>query len=113
MFQEATCIISTLPFTMVRRILITPALQGVQAAVVQQMSYGNQSHVWLRVKAPSWEVDGIEASTEHSRQTGIHRRSFMGAGVDHWRLQLRLTTSLRSRVEPANVEAARAVTFRW
>lgn len=55
-------VISALPFTMLRQIAITPALQGVQADAVRQMPYGNQSQVWLRVKAPYWEADGIEAS---------------------------------------------------
>lgn len=55
-------VIAALPFTMLRRIAITPALQGAQAQAVQQMPYGNQSQVWLRAKAPYWEDDGIEAS---------------------------------------------------
>ena len=55
-------VISTLPFTMLRRIAITPSLQGAQAQAVERMPYGNQSQVWLRVKAPYWEADGIEAS---------------------------------------------------
>ncbi|MFZ9873027.1 MAG: flavin monoamine oxidase family protein [Steroidobacteraceae bacterium] len=55
-------VISALPFTMLRQIAITPALQGTQADAVRRMPYGNQSQVWLRVKAPYWEADGIEAS---------------------------------------------------
>ena len=59
---QSTRVISALPFTMLRHIAITPTLQGVQADAVRQMPYGNQSQVWLRVKAPYWEADGIEAS---------------------------------------------------
>jgi monoamine oxidase len=50
------------PFSVLRRIAIAPALTGAQAEAVRQMPYGNQSQVWLRVKSPYWEQDGIEAS---------------------------------------------------
>lgn len=59
---QSARVISALPFTMLRKIAITPALQGVQADAVRQMPYGNQSQVWLRAKEPYWEADGIEAS---------------------------------------------------
>lgn len=54
--------LAAVPFTVLRRIAITPGLQGHQADAVANMTYGNQSQVWLRVKAPYWEEDGIEAS---------------------------------------------------
>lgn len=55
-------VISALPFTVLRNVVITPSLAGPQADAVREMPYGNQSQVWLRVKAPYWEHDGIEAS---------------------------------------------------
>ena len=55
-------VISALPFTVLRKVAITPGLTGPQADAVREMPYGNQSQVWLRVKAPYWEQDGIEAS---------------------------------------------------
>ena len=39
-----------------------PDLGGVQADAVQRMPYHNQSQVWLQVKRPYWEEDGIDAS---------------------------------------------------
>lgn len=54
--------IAALPFTVLRRIAIRPGLRGAQAEAVRNMPYGNQSQVWLRVRAPYWEKDGIEAS---------------------------------------------------
>ncbi len=55
-------VISALPFTVLRKVAITPGLSGPQADAVREMPYGNQSQVWLRVTAPYWEQDGLEAS---------------------------------------------------
>lgn len=54
--------IAAVPFTVLRHIDIRPGLRGTQADAVRRMPYGNQSQVWLRVRAPYWEQDGIEAS---------------------------------------------------
>jgi monoamine oxidase len=54
--------IAALPFTVLRQIDIRPGLRGAQADAVRNMPYGNQSQVWLRVRGPYWEKDGIEAS---------------------------------------------------
>lgn len=54
--------IAAVPFTVLRHIDIRPGLRGAQADAVRRMPYGNQSQVWLRVRAPYWEQDGIEAS---------------------------------------------------
>ncbi|QOJ30964.1 MAG: FAD-dependent oxidoreductase [Gammaproteobacteria bacterium] len=54
--------IAAVPFSVLRRMRISPALQGVQAEAVEHMPYGNQSQVWLRARSPYWEKDGIEAS---------------------------------------------------
>jgi monoamine oxidase len=59
---QARRAIAAVPFTVLRKIAITPALQGDQADAVARMPYGNQSQVWLRIKRPYWEDDGIEAS---------------------------------------------------
>lgn len=59
---RARSVIAAVPFSVLRDISIKPGLQGVQADAVGRMPYGNQSQVWLRVKAPYWEDDGIEAS---------------------------------------------------
>jgi monoamine oxidase len=54
--------IAAVPFSVLRRIAITPGLTGTQADAVARMPYGNQSQVWLRARQPYWEKDGIEAS---------------------------------------------------
>jgi len=54
--------LAAVPFTVLRQIEITPSLRGDQADAVRRMPYGNQSQVWLRVRRPYWEMDGIEAS---------------------------------------------------
>jgi len=59
---RARFVVAAVPFTVLRKIAITPALRGDQADAVRRMPYGNQSQVWLRVKKPYWEMDGIEAS---------------------------------------------------
>lgn len=59
---RARYVLAAVPFTVLRRIAITPSLRGDQADAVRRMPYGNQSQVWLRVKKPYWEADGIEAS---------------------------------------------------
>lgn len=59
---RAKRVIAAVPFGVLRDIDITPALRGAQGDAVRRMPYGNQSQVWLRVKSPYWEADGIEAS---------------------------------------------------
>jgi monoamine oxidase len=55
-------VIAALPFAALRNVDITPSLAGSQGDAVRRMHYNNQSQVWLRVKAPYWEADGLEAS---------------------------------------------------
>ncbi len=54
--------LAAVPFSVLRSIAVTPNLRGEQADAVRRMPYGNQSQVWLRVKSPYWESDGVEAS---------------------------------------------------
>jgi monoamine oxidase len=54
--------LAAVPFSVLRSIAITPKPLGEQADAIQRMPYGNQSQVWLRVRSPYWEADGIEAS---------------------------------------------------
>lgn len=50
------------PFSALRNIKMSPAWPAVQGEAVAAMPYHNQSQVWLRVKSPYWDADGIEAS---------------------------------------------------
>ena len=59
---HARLTLAAVPFTVLRKIAITPGLRGDQADAVARMPYGNQSQVWLRIERPYWEEDGIEAS---------------------------------------------------
>jgi monoamine oxidase len=60
---NADFVVSAIPFSVLRKIAITPGLSGEQADAVSTMPYGRMSQVWLRVKGePYWEKDGIEAS---------------------------------------------------
>jgi monoamine oxidase len=55
-------VVVALPFSTLRDVALTPAPPADQRDAIQRMPYGNQSQVWLRVKQPYWEEDGIEAS---------------------------------------------------
>ena len=54
--------IAAVPFSVMRRISITPGLKRAQADAVARMPDGNQSQAWLRAHQSCWEKDGIEAS---------------------------------------------------
>lgn len=55
-------VIVAVPFAALRNVTITPSLNGAQSDAVRRMPYNNQSQVWLRIKAPYWDDDGLEAS---------------------------------------------------
>lgn len=59
---KADFVLSTLPFSSLRELSLTPALTGAQAEAVKGMIYNNQSQVWLEVSGPYWEDDGLGAS---------------------------------------------------
>ncbi len=73
----------TLPFSVLRGIDIRPGLQGVQADAVRGMPYGNQSQVWLRVRAPYWERDGIDASMWSDGPFNLIRQQIESDGSRH------------------------------
>jgi monoamine oxidase len=59
---KAAFVVVAAPFGALRRIRMIPDWQGPQRDAVQRMPYHNQSQVWMRVRKPYWEADGIEAS---------------------------------------------------
>jgi len=59
---EADFAIAAVPFSVLRSIDFKPGLEGVQAEAVTTMPYNNQTQVWLEVKQPYWEEDGLDAS---------------------------------------------------
>ncbi|MBP01696.1 MAG: hypothetical protein CMM25_02640 [Rhodospirillaceae bacterium] len=61
---KSSFVISAIPFRSLRRVSITPALQGNQAAAVRHMPYACNTQVHMRIKGtPFWEQDGFDAST--------------------------------------------------
>jgi monoamine oxidase len=75
--------LAALPFSVLRGIDIRPGLRGVQADAVRGMPYGNQSQVWLRVRAPYWEHDGIEASMWTDGAFNLIRQQIESDGSRH------------------------------
>lgn len=55
-------VISAAPFSVLRNINFRPLLPALQGQAVAMLPYGRQSQVWMTVKDPYWEVDGIDAS---------------------------------------------------
>ena len=55
--------ISSLPLTVLRTINLEPALPALQAEAVAAIPYGQATSVFLRVKEPFWEVDGLGSSS--------------------------------------------------
>lgn len=58
----ADFVLLALPFSSLRKISLNPPLAGVQAEAVASMPYNNQSQIWLEIKSPYWEEDGLGAS---------------------------------------------------
>lgn len=56
---SADFIICALPFSVLRRIAIAPALPPLQAEAIANASYGGTTHFILEVKSPFWENDGF------------------------------------------------------
>ncbi|MFT7287669.1 MAG: monoamine oxidase [Halieaceae bacterium] len=59
---DAGFVLAATPFSTLRKIRFDPPLSGAQAEAVAEMPYNNQSQVWMGVKAPYWEDDGLDAS---------------------------------------------------
>ncbi|MFT4054855.1 MAG: NAD(P)/FAD-dependent oxidoreductase [Novosphingobium sp.] len=77
---KADYVVSALPFTALRKVAVTPALTGGQADAVKLMPYSGQNQVWLRVKAPYWEQDGIEGSMWTDGPVSMLRQSIAPDG---------------------------------
>lgn len=55
-------VISAAPFTLLRRISFRPMFPALQGQAVSLLPYGRQSQVWMSIREPYWEEDGIDAS---------------------------------------------------
>lgn len=58
---QADYAVVTLPFSVLRRIQITPPLQGRQAEAVAELPYTSVTRIQLAVRRPFWEEDGFPA----------------------------------------------------
>ncbi|OUL23033.1 hypothetical protein BV378_24460 [Nostoc sp. RF31YmG] len=56
---QADYAIVTLPFSVLRRIQITPPLQGSQAEAVAELPYTIVTRIQLAVRSPFWDKDGF------------------------------------------------------
>lgn len=56
---QANYVVVTLPFSVLRRIKITPPLQGRQAQAVAELPYTVVTPIQLAVRRPFWEEDGF------------------------------------------------------
>lgn len=59
---SADFVVCALPFSVLRRITILPALPALQAEAVAASVYGGTTHVFLQPTAPFWEQDGYGPS---------------------------------------------------
>lgn len=55
-------VISSLPLTVLRSIALEPALPALQKEAVTSIPYGQATSVFLKVKEPFWDVDGLGSS---------------------------------------------------
>ena len=70
-------VISAIPFGPLRRVSITPALEGEQGAAVRHMPYATNTQVHMRLKGePYWEQDGMDASLWSDGVLNIVRQPF-------------------------------------
>lgn len=60
---RARSVVSTVPFTTLRAIVITPKLPRTQGDAVKNLPYTTNTRVWARVSRRFWEEDGLPAST--------------------------------------------------
>lgn len=71
---RAQFVVCTIPLPLLRRVELSPALSGRQAAALAKTPYGNHTDVFLKIKEPFWEEDGLPSSlwTDTSLGTVLH-----------------------------------------
>jgi monoamine oxidase len=60
---HANHVVSTIPFTMLRKIDIDVSLEPLVAEAINVMPYLPQTRMWARVTSPFWDQDGLPGST--------------------------------------------------
>lgn len=59
---KASYAVCSLPLTILRTLKLEPGLPALQAEAVASIPYGQATSVFLKVKEPFWEVDGLGSS---------------------------------------------------
>ena len=59
---KAKYVISSLPLTMLRSLKLDPVLPPLHAEAVSNIPYGQATSIYLKVKEPFWDVDGLGSS---------------------------------------------------
>ena len=74
---RARFVVCTIPLTVLRSVRISPALPATQARAVAETPYGHHTDVFMRVKEPFWEEDGLPASLWSNGALGsvLHMKS--------------------------------------
>ena len=60
---RASYVVCTVPLTVLRKIRIEPGLPALQAEAVREIPYDDLIYVFMTVRQPFWEVDGLPSST--------------------------------------------------
>ena len=74
-------VLSSLPFSTLRNVHLTPALTGAQANAVMTLNYQPLSIAFLTVKQPYWEADKLPVSMWTDGPLGTVLAQRYGAGV--------------------------------
>lgn len=69
-------VVSAIPLTVLRRISIYPHLVGDQREAVRLMPYSNTTFIYMNVKKPFWEEDGLDASLWTDGPVNVIRQAF-------------------------------------
>ena len=59
---RAQYVVCTIPLPLLRKIKLNPELSPKQAAAVEMTPYGNHTDVFLNIREPFWEEDGLPSS---------------------------------------------------
>lgn len=77
---SADFVVSAVPLTALRRIAIYPQLVGDQREAVTLTPYANTTFVYLNVKRPFWEDDGLDASLWTDGPVNVIRQAYDADG---------------------------------
>lgn len=73
---SSSFVVSAVPLTVLRRISIYPHLVDDQREAVRLMPYSNTTFIYMNVKKPFWEDDGLDASLWTDGPVNVIRQAF-------------------------------------